>query len=311
VTGFFRIIGHFVRRLLGKGRAGESGPMDSVVILFDKSMAFSDSQIMDAVRRAFPLNTPKSLPNNTMPPPPYAPDASPARLVPFAIDRRVFGLLFGQFQYTDISLRDNDPARASSTVAAFADHRSWVAVDFVTGPQPDDIYGYLGHIAAELVTPDATLIFLPALSLAAHPSPDLVEAMRIGKWIDHLEVLLPPILHQRPADDAALAAATTEAREKFADFTEAFQQNNGTDFSVKFPFIEGDEIEHMWVAVESINDNQVFGTLGNQPGVISNIGEGDPVTRSLDDMEDWLYMDGQNMVGGFSVRAMLKDGNGA
>lgn len=308
MTGIFRMVGHLVRRLLGRARIGESGPMDSVVILFGKPEPFDDAQIMDALRRAFPLNTPKPLPTNTLPPPVYAPDAPPARLIPFAIDRCVFGLLFGQFQYTNLSIEDNDPIRSSSTISAFADHCAWVAVDFVTGQQPDDLYGYLGQIAAELMKPDATLIFLPALSLVAHPTPELIEAMRTGQWIDQLEVFLPPMFQQRPADDSALAAATDQAREKLPEFTDAFRQNHGTDFSVKLPFTQGDEVEHMWVAVESITDNQVIGTLGNQPGIVTSLSEGDLITRSLDDIEDWLYMDGHNMVGGFSVRVLLNDG---
>lgn len=284
--------------------------MDSVVVLFDGAPEFSDPEIVNAIRRAFPGNVPEMLPASELPPPEYAADAPPCRSVPFAVNRRVLGLLIGSFPYTRVSGQGQDAVLSRSTMLALVSHQGWIAVDFIGGERPDDVYGLLGRVAAELVKPGATLVFLPTLSLAAHPSPELVAAMREGHWIDRLEILAEPVLHLRPVDDPALAAAAEEARARFDEFVRAFDAAAGAGFSAKFPFAEGEDVEHMWIAVESINGDAILGTLGNEPGVITNIAEGDPVTRTLDELEDWLYMDGEAMVGGFSVRVMLGEGDG-
>lgn len=283
--------------------------MDSVVILFDDLPSFTDTEIVDAIKRAFPVNAPEMLPAGEMPPPEYASDAQPCRTIPFAVNRRVFGLLVGPFPYAPPTTPTEDPSLDRGVVRAFIAHRGWVGVDFVAGDKPDDMYGLLGQIAAELITPSASLVFIPALSLVARPTAELTEAMRQGRWIDRLEVLVPSMLHTRPQDDEALAAAADEARSRFDEFAIAFEEGSGREFSVKFPFTDGAQTEHMWIAVESINGDSILGTLGNQPGIVTNVREGDPVTRTLDELEDWLYMDGETMVGGFSVRVLLGEGD--
>ena len=298
-----------LRRLLGRSRHGQEGPVDSVVLLFDEAPAFTDTEIVDAIKRAFPVHAPQMLPVGELPPPDYAPDAPPCRSIPFAVHRRVFGLLIGSFPYAQMSDDAEDPAVERSTVRAFVSHRGWVGVDFVAGEKPEDMFGLLGQIAAELMTPETSLVFIPSLALVAHPTDELVAAMRSGRWLDRLEGLAPPMLQSRPANDEALIAAADEARERFPEFIEAFRAGAGREFSAKFPFTDGMQTEHMWVAVQSINGDSILGTLGNQPGLLKNVREGDPVTRTLDELEDWLYMDGETMVGGFSVRVLLGEGD--
>ncbi len=307
MSGFFRLIGHVARRLMGRTHAESNESMDSIVILFDKDIVWSDTEIMDALRRAFPLNAPRSLPTDEMPPPSYAPDAPPARLTPFAVNKRVVGLMFCRFPYTDIADDSATAALNSAFVDPFKYHRGWMAFDFVAGERPDDIYGFLGQIAVEFMD-SASLVFLPALSLGARPTASLVDAMQHGQWVDQLEVMGRLKLHSRPASDPALLAAAQEAQDRLPEFLEAFESQAGTNFSMKFPFTDSDNTEHMWIAVEAITGDEVFGALGNEPEFVTSIAEGDPVTRSLAEMEDWLYMDDQTMVGGFSVRVLLGDG---
>jgi len=306
----FRALAVALRRVLGRSRHNADGPLDSVVLLLDEVPAFSDTEIVDAIKRAFPVNAPEMLPVGELPPPDYAPDAPPCRSVPFAVNRRVFGLLIGSFPYAQSTGDPDDPSLERSTVQAFVSHRGWVGVDFVAGETPEDMFGLLGQIAAELVTPRTSLVFIPSLSLVGHPTAELVAAMREGRWIDRLELLAPPMLRSRPENEEALIAAAHEARARFPEFVEAFSAGAGREFSAKFPFTDGVRTEHMWVAVESINGDAILGTLGNQPGVVGHIREGDPVTRTLDELEDWLYMDGETMVGGFSVRVLLGEGDG-
>jgi uncharacterized protein YegJ (DUF2314 family) len=309
MNAFFRMIGRFVFKLIGrKPRRGDE-PADSVVILLREIPSLTDEQIAAALRRVFPSPPPRMLPKGELPPPDYAPDAPPCRMIPFAANRGVYGLMIGSFPYTITHLDESDPALDDPAVSALAAHRGWISVDFVTGKKPEDVYGILGRIVAELLDENATLIFVPSLSLVAPPSPELIEAMRQGQWFDRLDILMPSLLTDQSETDPAIEAAAENARSTFPDFIEAFRSNTGTEFSAKFPFADGDKIEHMWIAVDDINGDSILGTLGNEPGIVKNIGEGDPVTRTLDELEDWLYMNEGQMVGGYTVRAMLADKN--
>ena len=107
---------------------------------------------------------------------------------------------------------------------------------------------------------------------------------------------------QAKVDDPRLAAATAEARRRWPEFVAAFQHPNGKNaFAVKhaFPLKRG-SVEHMWVEVTSINGNQVQGKLLDQPYGDIGLKEGDPVTLTPDQIEDWIYMDKDRAVGDFS-----------
>ena len=104
-------------------------------------------------------------------------------------------------------------------------------------------------------------------------------------------------------DDPRIAAATAEAKRRYSEFLAAYQNRAGkTGFAVKRAFpVRAGGTEAMWVLVTSMAGNNVTGTIDDQP--MFNIGhkEGDSVTLSPDQVEDWVYMDHGQMVGGFSI----------
>ncbi len=309
MNAFFRMIGRLAFKLLGRKPRGSDEPTDSVVVLFRAPPSITDDEIVAAIGRVFASTPPRMLPEGEQPPPEYAPDAPPCRMIPFAANRGVYGLMIGSFPYIITHLDESHPAMTDPSVMALVDHRGWISIDFVTGKKPDDPYSILGQIAAEFIDDYTTLVFVPSLMLVAPPSADLSEAMRSGQWFEQLEILKTAIMEERPAGDPKLTAAARQARDTFPEFVEAFENNAGTEFSAKFSFTDGDRIEHMWVAIDGINGQSILGTLGNSPGVVTNIREGDMVTRTLDELEDWLYMNEGQMVGGFSVRAILAEGD--
>jgi uncharacterized protein YegJ (DUF2314 family) len=106
--------------------------------------------------------------------------------------------------------------------------------------------------------------------------------------------------------DPRIVAATTEAKRRWPEFVTAFEHPGGRKgFAVKhaFPTKDGSK-EHMWVNLTAIHGNQIMGTLDDQP--LADIGykENDPVTLTVADVEDWVYVDSGKMVGGFSVAAL-------
>jgi uncharacterized protein YegJ (DUF2314 family) len=309
MNAFFRMIGRLVFKLIGRKPRQDDEPADSVVILLRETPSLTDEQISATLRRVFPSPPPRMLPQGEQPPPDYAPDAPPCRMIPFAADRGVYGLMVGSFPYTVTQLDESDPLLDDPAIKAFTTHQGWISIDFVTGKKPDDVYSVLGKIAAELIDENAALIFVPSLNLVAPPFPELVEAMQQGQWFDRLDVLTPALLADPVETSPAMVEAAQKARETFPDFVEAFRSGNGSEFSAKFSFADGQKTERLWVAVDEINGESILGTLGNEPEIIENMAEGDPITRTLDELEDWLYMCDGQMVGGYTVRAMLAERN--
>jgi uncharacterized protein YegJ (DUF2314 family) len=115
----------------------------------------------------------------------------------------------------------------------------------------------------------------------------------------------------KTSDDPVIALAKIEAQSHLDDFinklTEHFRSDTYT-FSVKAPFTENSETEHMWVIVTSYNDGLFYGILGNEPLDLKNIKEGDPITVARSDVEDFLVSNSNNseLIGGFSLIAFGK-----
>lgn len=298
-----RLLGFIGRLFGGKRRADQ--PLISLVILTDTLPDLPDDEIVTAVKRALPVSAPEILPGGQMPPPPYAPDAGLCRTLPVAVNQAVYGILVAPFPYTDPAEQAYEGDRADF-VEAFQRHRAWLAVDFVAGAS-DDAYSVIGQLAAELMDEHACLLFVPALGVASLPSPELVEDMRRGVWLQHFHLATLDATVRKKPDDPALEDARQTALSRWSDFTDAFDRRDGENFSVKFPFTQADKVEHMWIEVSAIDGDVIRGTLGNQPTVVTNIVEGQDVERRRDELEDWLYMHNGSIVGGFSLHALLSE----
>jgi uncharacterized protein YegJ (DUF2314 family) len=107
---------------------------------------------------------------------------------------------------------------------------------------------------------------------------------------------------QAKADDPRLAAATAEAKRRWPEFVAAYKNRLGKSaFVVKHAFAPKDGgVEHMWMAVTGVGDNQVTGLLIDQ--AYGDIGhkEGDAITLAPGEIEDWGYTENGRRIGGFS-----------
>ena len=77
-------------------------------------------------------------------------------------------------------------------------------------------------------------------------------------------------------------------------------------FLVKAPITDGRRAEVMWVAVTTIEDDVVHGTLEDIPVGLKGPKLGDSVRVSVDEVSDWLYVHEDKEVGGFT-RAVLRE----
>jgi uncharacterized protein YegJ (DUF2314 family) len=106
-----------------------------------------------------------------------------------------------------------------------------------------------------------------------------------------------------PPDPAAMEKAIATAR---ATWAEALAQHRrGGELSVKFPFpTPGGNVEHIWVTVQTIDDERVHGVLANEPHDLGDWKLGTKVSAKIAELSDWLFVRDGTMVGGYTVKAL-------
>jgi uncharacterized protein YegJ (DUF2314 family) len=115
-----------------------------------------------------------------------------------------------------------------------------------------------------------------------------------------------PPYFQVPKDQhhAAMQLAVKEARKTVEKFITALEHPGPgqQDFEVKKPFIQGNQVEHIWLSDVRFIGNRFQGQIDNQPRKIGGLKVGQIVSVSPRDISDWLYIDNGKLVGGYTVR---------
>lgn len=107
--------------------------------------------------------------------------------------------------------------------------------------------------------------------------------------------------------DDSVAAAEETARMSFPNFEKAFKSQEGDDFKGRTLFKDGDLVEHLWFNVESIENGKLTGRLANKPAELVNIRKGAPVSITVNQLEDWHYVNQDDVeVGNFTTRAQRR-----
>jgi uncharacterized protein YegJ (DUF2314 family) len=107
-------------------------------------------------------------------------------------------------------------------------------------------------------------------------------------------------------DDPEMNAAMQKARSQVSSFLDRLRQPKTTDrhFSVKVPLRDGERVEHFWLEDVRYENGMFRGTLGNDPEVVRGHKFGEPVEVAADGISDWMYVDGDHLVGGFTIRVL-------
>jgi uncharacterized protein YegJ (DUF2314 family) len=103
---------------------------------------------------------------------------------------------------------------------------------------------------------------------------------------------------------AAMQLAVREARKTVGKFIAALTHPAAgqEDFEVKKPFIQGNQVEHIWLSDVQLVGNLFQGRIDNQPRKISGLKMGEMVSVKPNEISDWLYIDNGKLVGGYTVR---------
>jgi len=109
--------------------------------------------------------------------------------------------------------------------------------------------------------------------------------------------------------DAAMCNAVHTARKTVEAFIVALQRPSPTqhDFEVKKTFIQGTEVEHLWLSDVTFTGNRFHGVVDNRPIKIRGLKMGEHVSVNPNEITDWAYVDKGNLVGGYTIRVLYKE----
>lgn len=228
------------------------------------------------------------------------------------LEDRIFGINNAATPYVQDRESFADAIPDGRLQRAIREHTAWLSVDLVSGCSSQDdkqrAYRIIGRAMAGLAGEDCLAIYCPELGRCNEFDDSLVELLRSDEPLALFDACtFAPVLNVN-ADDPRFKAAVEEARKRWPEFAAAFhaQPNTEAPYIVKARFEEGGRVEFMWATVTAIEDDTIHGTLENTPNELRGIRAGDAVRIALEDLNDWLYLKGEESVGGFTQKIMVE-----
>jgi uncharacterized protein YegJ (DUF2314 family) len=191
---------------------------------------------------------------------------------------------------------------------AVRDHQAWLSVDAMLPESEEDAYQRIGKLLAELADEDCLAILAPEFSRINSWEPGLEATLRGPRPLDAARQMSQPPVIEIPADDPAMLAAVAEARWRWPEFVAAFEHRQpGQTFAVKARFQEGEAEEFIWVIVNALEQDTIYGTLDNDPVGLRKLAVGSRVRVAAAEINDWLYhKDREDLHGGFTIEVLRK-----
>jgi uncharacterized protein YegJ (DUF2314 family) len=143
------------------------------------------------------------------------------------------------------------------------------------------------------------LIFILGLPCAQADHPVPRELRKPG---------VEPEVYNVEENHKEMRAAVQQARRTVGQFITALQHRfpEQQDFEVKKPFVENGHVEHIWLADVTFSGNRFHGIVDNHPHFVKGVKYGDRVSVNPDEISDWAYLDSNNLVGGYTIKAHYK-----
>jgi uncharacterized protein YegJ (DUF2314 family) len=113
-----------------------------------------------------------------------------------------------------------------------------------------------------------------------------------------------------PSSDAEMAAAISKARATLPVFWASYENprpsERGHSLKVRFPYAANNG-EHIWMAeVNKLGGGRYSGRFANAPLYLPGKHAGDLVEFSEADISDWMFMRNGKIVGGETIKPLLK-----
>lgn len=138
------------------------------------------------------------------------------------------------------------------------------------------------------------LAVLALLALAALPAAPVARAE--DKVINFAE------------DDAEMNAAIQKARDSLPLFWQVFRDRPAevTYFSLKVGISDGTTTEHFWTSDIELGEGVISAVIDNDPVMVKTVARGQRIAISEPDISDWMFVRNGKIVGGETLRVMLK-----
>lgn len=115
----------------------------------------------------------------------------------------------------------------------------------------------------------------------------------------------PPVYGVQ-GDDVEMNEAIKKAYQTLDKFKLALKSDNKDfkDFALKVRFTTQKGGEHIWRSSISLRNNKYFGVVYNLPESTTEVKMGDTIQIKTDDISDWMYIDGNRLRGGYTIRVL-------
>src|SRR5262245_50866913 len=136
----------------------------------------------------------------------------------------------------------------------------------------------------------------------------LITAVAIAAPLQHVAFAQSDTLITVPNKDPEMAAAIAKARTSLPAFWKSFDHPGPGEenFSLKVAIKDGADVEHFWLIDVAREGDKIAGTINNEPGIVSNVENGERYEFTEADISDWLFMRNGKMVGNETMRPLLK-----
>lgn len=188
---------------------------------------------------------------------------------------------------------------------AVLEHRAWLSVDLIHGDDTGDhqeTYRVIGRLLAQLIDDDCLAVCSTEMQTIHPYHEELIDQLTGEDPLGTLrEASFPPVLAV-DEDDPRMHAAVKEARQRWPEFIAAFEKRDDDQtFSIKAPVTDGENTEFIWVNVTAVENDIIYGTLGNDPINLRNHKLDDRIRVPLANLNDWMYLAADELIGGFTL----------
>lgn len=211
----------------------------------------------------------------------------------------------------------DDPADVAESVPelraqqAIMQHQAWLSVDLIQWMNEEEdreeAYRLIGKLLAELADENCLAVLDPVEGRIFVYDPETERKLRSDNPLEELQEIYYAPIATIDGDNEDMKAAVAEAHRRWPEFVAAFEERTTEDespFLVKAPFSEQDAVEFMWVKVTGIENNVIYGRLGNEPANIPRLHEGDRVRVKEEDVNDWMCVVQGKPLGGFTLKVL-------
>lgn len=110
------------------------------------------------------------------------------------------------------------------------------------------------------------------------------------------------------AADPEMNKAIKKAQDTLSSFWIHYRKpgKDERDFMLKVKIEDGSGVEHFWCGNIQVKNGSVYGDLWNNPEIVKNVSYGETIKIDPGKISDWMYYREGRIVGGFTIRVLLK-----